>query len=355
LNQGNIPDGMWLKNKGALSSGLPRREPICNDQYCENPEGYPTDLIESLLGQGNFPDGLFTGALSSGVPKREPICNDQYCENPDGYPTDLIESLLGQGNIPEGFFTNNPKTGALTVMPPGGPKRVSPSKPSVIEIYGKCDPVKPLQRKIGGKPNYIGYMKICRLKLPKKDCISIDLCKTEFHGYGLRYEGCDRYEQCTLTIQKPCIPGYNCGPMDGPWGGPVPGGPWGSGKPENIPAPFPGGSLSGRWNCYPAGPGGWGCYPGGGGATGPSGPWGSKSTGGFGTRGGWGGNPTGPGGPWGGYPIGPGRPQPPRPVFYGPHEMSGPSAFEQEYIGPESTEQEQPLFEALAGGNNAEN
>ena len=83
-----------------------------------------------------------------------------------------------------------------------------------------------------------------------------------------------------------------------------------------------------------------------------SGPWGSKSTGGFGTRGGWGGNPTGPGGPWGGYPIGPGRPQPPRPVFYGPHDMSGPSAFEQEYIGPESTEQEQPLFEALAGGNN---
>ena len=60
--------------------------------------------------------------------------------------------------------------------------------------------------------------------------------------------------------------------MDGPWGGPVPGGPWGSGKPENIPAPFPGGSLSGRWSCYPAGPGGWGCYPGGGGATGPSGP-----------------------------------------------------------------------------------
>ena len=40
---------------------MPRREPICNDQYCENPEGYPTDLIESLLGQGNFPDGLFTG------------------------------------------------------------------------------------------------------------------------------------------------------------------------------------------------------------------------------------------------------------------------------------------------------
>ena len=62
-------------------------------------------------------------------------------------------------------------------MPPGGPKRVSPSKPSVIEIYGKCDPVKPLKRKIGGKPNYIGYMKICRLKLPKKDCLSIDLCK----------------------------------------------------------------------------------------------------------------------------------------------------------------------------------
>ena len=81
-----------------------------------------------------------------------------------------------------------------------------------------------------------------------------------------------------------------------------------------------------------------------------SGPWGSKSTGGFGTRGGWGGNPTGPGGPWGGYPIGPGRPQPPRPVFYGPHDTSGPSGFEQEYIGPESSEQ--PLLEALTGGNN---
>ena len=53
----------------------------------------------------------------------------------------------------------------------------------------------------------------------------------------MRYEGCDRYEQCTLTIRKPCIPGYNCGPW-GPWGKPGPDGGW-SVAPAGDPKGYP--------------------------------------------------------------------------------------------------------------------
>merc|ERR1719348_612608 len=272
--------GKTLQEKNAMfPNGVPSD---CNDPYCEDVNGYPDLSTIDLTGFEGFftgdpigayydadgnclncPDGWKkptnqnspitwidqiknphrNGAHSAALIRnklpealnRPPICNDQYCENPDDYPTDLITQLIEQGKYPTNLFGRRSPQGGGAAPATTFP---APLTPGFIEQNGKCDPIKPLQRKVKGmvKPMYVGYIKVCRLKLPKNECISINYCKTEYHGYGLRYEGCDRYEQCTVTIKKPCIPGWSCPPY--PW---APTGGYSPGPPN----PLVGGQRSG--------------------------------------------------------------------------------------------------------------